>query len=72
MKTPVMQVERHGRTLPMRARTASPEERAKLWPAVLAASRRYGDYQRNTEREIPLVICEPRLARGYSETPIER
>ena len=48
------------RTLPMRARTASPEERAKLWPAVVAASKRYSNYQRNTEREIPLVICEPR------------
>ncbi len=60
------------RTLPMRARTASPEERAKLWPAVVAASRRYGDYQRNTEREIPLVICEPRPAGQDSGTPIER
>jgi deazaflavin-dependent oxidoreductase (nitroreductase family) len=58
------------RTLPMRARTASPEERAKLWQAVLAASGRYGDYQRNTEREIPLVICEPRSAGQDSDTPI--
>lgn len=60
------------RTLLMRARTASPEERAKLWPAVVAASRLYGDYQRNTEREFPLVICEPRPAGQDSGTPIER
>jgi deazaflavin-dependent oxidoreductase (nitroreductase family) len=48
------------RTVPMRARTASLQERAKLWPAVVAAYQGYGGYQRNTEREIPLVICEPR------------
>ena len=44
----------------MRARTASPNERATLWPAVVAAYKGYGGYQRNTNREIPLVICEPR------------
>jgi len=60
------------RTVPMRARTASPEERATLWPAVVAASKRYRDYQRNTEREIPLVICEPRPAGEDGETPIGR
>ena len=60
------------RTVPMRARTASPEERATLWPAVVAASKRYRDYQRNTEREIPLVICEPRPTGEDGETPIGR
>ncbi len=49
-----------GRTVPMRARTASADERAKLWPTVVAAYKGYGGYQRNTDREIPLVICEPR------------
>ena len=49
-----------GRTVPMRARTASPDERATLWPKVVAAYRGYAGYQRNTDREIPLVICEPR------------
>lgn len=50
------------RTRPMRARTAGPEERAELWPAIVAAYRGYGDYQRHTDREIPVVICEPRDA----------
>ena len=49
-----------GRTVPMRARTASPDERATLWPRVVAAYKGYAGYQRNTDREIPLVICEPR------------
>ena len=48
------------RTVPMRARTASPDERATLWPAVVAAYKGYAGYERNTDREIPLVICEPR------------
>jgi deazaflavin-dependent oxidoreductase (nitroreductase family) len=44
---------------PMRARVASPRERAELWPRVTAASRRYADYQARTGREIPLVLLEP-------------
>jgi len=44
----------------MLARRASAEEKAELWPRVVAAYRGYGEYQRRTERDIPLVICEPR------------
>jgi deazaflavin-dependent oxidoreductase (nitroreductase family) len=49
-----------GRTMPMRARTASREEKAELWPAIVAAYRGYESYQRKTARDIPVVICEPR------------
>jgi deazaflavin-dependent oxidoreductase (nitroreductase family) len=42
------------------ARRASPDEKAELWPRVVAAYRGYAGYQRRTERDIPLVICEPR------------
>ncbi|MCC5953204.1 MAG: nitroreductase family deazaflavin-dependent oxidoreductase [Acidimicrobiia bacterium] len=48
-----------GRTQPMRARTASPEEKAELWPTIVAAYKGYEGYQRNTSRDIPVVICEP-------------
>lgn len=48
----------HGETIPMRARRASTEERAELWPKVVKAYRGYATYQRNTDREIPLLICE--------------
>jgi deazaflavin-dependent oxidoreductase (nitroreductase family) len=44
----------------VRARQASPDEKAELWPRVVAAYRGYAGYQRRTERDIPLVICEPR------------
>ena len=49
-----------GRRRPMRARPASPEEQAELWPRVVAAYPGYGGYRRRTDRDIPLVICEPR------------
>ena len=44
----------------MRARRASADEKAELWPLVVAAYKGYGEYQRRTERDIPLVICELR------------
>jgi deazaflavin-dependent oxidoreductase (nitroreductase family) len=45
---------------PVHARVASAEERSRLWPKVVEAYGGYEDYQRRTEREIPLVILEPR------------
>jgi deazaflavin-dependent oxidoreductase (nitroreductase family) len=44
---------------PMRARIADPEERARLWPLVIADHKNYADYQTKTKREIPLVLLEP-------------
>jgi deazaflavin-dependent oxidoreductase (nitroreductase family) len=43
----------------MRARIASPDERARLWPRVTADHKNYAGYQTKTEREIPLVLLEP-------------
>jgi F420H(2)-dependent quinone reductase len=42
------------------ARLADPEERRRLWPEVVKAYAGYEDYQRRTDREIPLVVLEPR------------
>jgi F420H(2)-dependent quinone reductase len=42
------------------ARAADKQERKRLWPVVVAVYGGYTDYQRRTEREIPLVILEPR------------
>jgi deazaflavin-dependent oxidoreductase (nitroreductase family) len=47
------------RTREMRARTASPEEKAALWPELVKVYKGYDGYQRNTTRDIPVVICEP-------------
>jgi hypothetical protein len=44
----------------LRARTASASEKAELWPEILRAYKGYAGYQGRTERDIPVVICEPR------------
>ena len=41
-----------------RARVATPDERARMWPKIAADFKNYGDYQTKTSREIPLVLLE--------------
>jgi deazaflavin-dependent oxidoreductase (nitroreductase family) len=43
----------------MRARIATADERARLWPRVTADHKNYAGYQTKTSREIPLVLLEP-------------
>lgn len=43
----------------MHARVATAEERARLWPRVVADHKNYAGYQAKTTREIPLVLLEP-------------
>lgn len=43
---------------PVRARTASAEERELWWPKVLAAYHGYRIYESNTDRVIPVVFLE--------------
>ena len=43
----------------MRARVATADERAALWPRVTAAYKGYANYQTKTDREIPLVLLQP-------------
>ena len=59
---PDVRITMSGRTRAMRARTASPQERAALWPDIVAAYKHYDSYQRRAGRDIPVVICEPRGA----------
>jgi F420H(2)-dependent quinone reductase len=40
----------------MRARKATAEERARLWPRIVATYDGYAKYQAKTSREIPLAI----------------
>lgn len=44
----------------VRARRASPKERARLWPRAVELYGGYADYQRATAREIPVVVLERR------------
>lgn len=52
----VIEIDRERR--PMRARTASPDERAAWWPRVVAAYDGYREYQTRTNRQIPVVLLE--------------
>jgi deazaflavin-dependent oxidoreductase (nitroreductase family) len=60
MAHPDAEVTMDGQRRPVRARQASAAEKAELWPRVVAAYRGYAGYQRRTQRDIPLVICDPR------------
>jgi deazaflavin-dependent oxidoreductase (nitroreductase family) len=55
---PDVEVTIDGTTRTMRARTASPDEKAALWPDIVAAYKGYAGYQKKTDRDIPVVICE--------------
>lgn len=56
---PDVEVEFRGRRRRLRARTADQHERAQLWPRLVAMYADFAAYQEWTEREIPVVICEP-------------
>jgi len=62
LANPDVEILIDGATRTMRARTASPEEKAALWPDIVAAYKYYDSYQKRTDRDIPVVICEPRPA----------
>ena len=57
---PDVELEMKGKKRPMRAHVASAEEKQTLWPEVTAAYKGYAQYQTKTERDIPLVILEPK------------
>jgi len=48
----------------MRARVATPDERAALWPRVTSEYKGYANYQTKTDREIPLVMLEAASSEG--------
>jgi len=60
MAHPDTQVQIRGDVRPVRARTASREERGALWPRLVETYADYDNYQSWTDREIPVVILEPR------------
>ncbi|MEY2926682.1 MAG: hypothetical protein RL367_1159 [Pseudomonadota bacterium] len=43
----------------MRARQASAAEKLALWPALVASYPPFEDYQKRTDRDIPVMICSP-------------
>jgi F420H(2)-dependent quinone reductase len=47
-------------TRPVRARLISGDERAEWWTRCVEAFPSYAEYQKGTEREIPVFLLEPR------------
>lgn len=57
---PDVAIEMNGRRREMRARVATPEEKAELWPRIVRSYRGYAGYQKRTDRDIPVVLLTPR------------
>ena len=57
---PDVEVVMKGRKRPMRARIAKDEEYQELWREVTSRFKNYASYQTRTDRQIPLVVLEPR------------
>jgi deazaflavin-dependent oxidoreductase (nitroreductase family) len=55
---PEVEVQVWDDTFKARARTATPEERAEIWPKMAAEWPDFDRYQAKTDREIPIVILE--------------
>jgi deazaflavin-dependent oxidoreductase (nitroreductase family) len=52
-------VEIGDREVRVRAEEADPEEKARLWQKMVEMYPAYEDYQKKTEREIPLLVLHP-------------
>lgn len=56
---PNVEVQIKRRKMKMVARDANEEERARLWPKLVAHYRDFASYKAWTDRVIPIVICTP-------------
>lgn len=57
---PDVEIQVRGDVTPVRARTATPAEKARVWPLMTAQWPDYDAYQKKTPREIPVVLLSPR------------
>lgn len=58
---PDVRITMGGRTFDATARIASPDEKAELWPQIITEGYKgYDDYQRRTNRDIPVIVCTPK------------
>ena len=58
MADPNVVVQVKGDRFEAQAREASPEEKADLWSTMTAEWPAYDDYQKKTERDIPIIVLE--------------
>ena len=55
-REPKVRVQFRDRSAEIESRTAEGAEREQLWKAITAEHPRYLEYQRGTEREIPVIV----------------
>jgi deazaflavin-dependent oxidoreductase (nitroreductase family) len=60
---PEAEIQVKDRRLPVRAETAGPDQRPRLWEKMTAVWPGYDEYQTKTGREIPVVVLSPRTSR---------
>jgi deazaflavin-dependent oxidoreductase (nitroreductase family) len=60
MAQPEIVIQDGRRVRTMRARQAGAAEKAALWPLCVASYPEFADYQAKTDRDIPVLICEPK------------
>ncbi|MFL5823048.1 MAG: nitroreductase family deazaflavin-dependent oxidoreductase [Solirubrobacteraceae bacterium] len=58
--TPEATIQVKDERIPARAHTAEGEERERLWQLMTEVWPAYDDYQRKTQRQIPVVVLERR------------
>ncbi len=58
-ENPEVEIQIEAETIRGRARTATPEEKPRLWQVMSAIFPQYNTYQARSSRVIPLVIIEP-------------
>lgn len=57
---PNVVVQYRGKKMALRARQVDDAEKAEVWPVCVEHYREYDDYQKRTDRNIPVFVCEPR------------
>ena len=55
---PEVEVQVKGDRFKARARTATPDEKPEMWKKMAATWPAYDEYQKKTDREIPVVVLE--------------
>jgi deazaflavin-dependent oxidoreductase (nitroreductase family) len=57
---PDIEVQYRSEKMKLRARQVDDEEKARLWPICVEHYPPFEDYQKRTDRNIPVFVCEPR------------
>jgi deazaflavin-dependent oxidoreductase (nitroreductase family) len=58
VKNPEIEITHEGRSRKLTARRVDEDEKATLWPTCIQYYPPYEQYQKRTERQIPVFLCE--------------